>query len=49
MSKGPIRRSQLIVPFGVGSMVVVRDGTSVISGGLTTGSSVKAGKRTAEL
>ncbi|MBE0427391.1 MAG: DUF1998 domain-containing protein [Nitrospirae bacterium] len=34
MPKGPIRRAQLIAPFGVGSMVVVRDGTSVISGGL---------------
>ena len=34
MPKGPLRRSQLIAPFGVGSMAVVRDGTSVISGGL---------------
>jgi hypothetical protein len=34
MPKGPIRRAQLIAPFGVGSMVVVRDGTSLISGGL---------------
>lgn len=34
MPKGPLRRSQLIAPFGVGAMVVVRDGTSVISGGL---------------
>ncbi len=34
MPSGPIRRAQLIAPFGVGSMVVVRDGTSLISGGL---------------
>ncbi|MCL5421106.1 MAG: DUF1998 domain-containing protein [Nitrospirae bacterium] len=34
MPKGPLRRAQLIAPFGVGAMVVVRDGTSVISGGL---------------
>ncbi|MBS1792079.1 MAG: DUF1998 domain-containing protein [Acidobacteria bacterium] len=32
--KGPIRRAQLIAPFGVGAMVVVRDGTSVVCGGL---------------
>lgn len=30
----PIRRAQLIAPFGVGAMVVVRDGMSLISGGL---------------
>lgn len=34
MSKGPIRRAQLIAPFGVGSMIVVRDGLSLISCGL---------------
>ena len=34
MSRGPIRRSQMISPFGVGSSVVLPDGTSVISGGL---------------
>lgn len=34
MPKGPIRRAQLISPFGVGSMVVVRDGTSVMTAGL---------------
>jgi hypothetical protein len=34
MSKGPIRRAQLVTPFGVGSMVVVRDGTSLITAGL---------------
>lgn len=34
MSKGPIRRGQLIAPFGVGAMVVVKDGTSVIAAGL---------------
>lgn len=34
MPKGPIRRAQLIVPFGVGAMVVVRDGTCLISAGL---------------
>lgn len=34
MAKFPLRRAQLIAPFGVGAMVVVRDGTSVISAGL---------------
>lgn len=34
MPRGPIRRGQLIAPLGVGSMVVVRDGTSVICAGL---------------
>lgn len=34
MPSGPIRRAQLIAPFGVGAMIVVRDGTSLISGGL---------------
>src|SRR6187455_3076089 len=34
MGKGPIRRAQLVVPFGVGSLSVVRDGTSVITCGL---------------
>ncbi|HUW10956.1 MAG TPA: DUF1998 domain-containing protein [Anaerolineae bacterium] len=34
MSKGPIRRSHLVAPFGVGAMTVVRDGTSVIAAGL---------------
>lgn len=34
MPKGPIRRSQLIAPFGVGAMTVVRDGTSLICAGL---------------
>ncbi|MFY9225833.1 MAG: DUF1998 domain-containing protein [Blastocatellia bacterium] len=34
MTKGPIRRGQLIAPFGVGAMVVVRNGLSLISAGL---------------
>ena len=34
MIRGPIRRSQMIAPFGVGSTVVLPDGTSVISCGL---------------
>jgi hypothetical protein len=34
MSNGPIRRSQMISPFGVGSTVVLPDGTSVIACGL---------------
>jgi hypothetical protein len=34
MPKGPIRRSQLIAPFGVGALSITRDGTSVISCGL---------------
>src|SRR5690242_149102 len=33
MPKGPIRRSQLVAPFGVGALSVVRDGTSVITCG----------------
>lgn len=32
--QGPIRRSQLITPFGVGAMLVVKGGTSLISCGL---------------
>jgi hypothetical protein len=34
MPKGPIRRAQLVAPFGPGSLSVVRDGTSVITCGL---------------
>src|SRR6266704_5960270 len=34
MTGNPIRRAQLITPFGVGAMMVVQDGTSLISGGL---------------
>ena len=34
MPSGPIRRAQLIAPFGVGGLVVTRDGISVISAGL---------------
>lgn len=34
MPKGPIRRGQLVAPFGVGSMIVIRDGTSLIAAGL---------------
>ncbi len=34
MTKGPLPRSQVISPFGVGAMHVVRDGTSVIAAGL---------------
>src|ERR1700690_3455825 len=34
MTKGPVRRGQLIAPFGVGAMVIVKDGTSVIAAGL---------------
>jgi hypothetical protein len=34
MPNGPIRRAQLIAPFGVGAMVVVRDGLSLITAGL---------------
>lgn len=33
MPKGPIRRSQMIAPFGTGAMVVVKDGASVIACG----------------
>ena len=34
MVEGPVRRSQLIAPFGTGALVVVRNGVSLISGGL---------------
>lgn len=34
MPKFPVRRSQLISPFGVGALQVVRDGSSVITAGL---------------
>ncbi len=34
MIKNHVRRAQLIAPFGVGAMMVVKDGTSLISGGL---------------
>lgn len=34
MSKWPVRRSQLIAPFGVGAMSILQDGVSVISCGL---------------
>lgn len=34
MPKAPIRRGQLIAPFGVGAMVIGKDGTSMICGGL---------------
>ena len=34
MPNGPIRRSQLISPFGVGALYVGRDGVSLISAGL---------------
>ncbi len=34
MTRGRMRRSQLVSPFGVGAMTVVPDGTSVITAGL---------------
>lgn len=34
MTEGPVRRSQLIAPFGTGALVVARNGVSLISGGL---------------
>ena len=34
MAEGPVRRSQMIAPFGTGALVVVRNGVSLISGGL---------------
>ena len=34
MRRRPIRRAQMIAPFGVGAMVVVPDGTSLIAAGL---------------
>lgn len=34
MSEAPIRRGQLIAPFGVGAMIIGKDGTSMICGGL---------------
>jgi Domain of unknown function (DUF1998) len=34
MSNGPVRRAQLIAPFGVGAMTVVPNGTSLVAAGL---------------
>ena len=34
MPNSPVRRAQLIAPFGVGAMIVVRDGISLIAAGL---------------
>lgn len=34
MRTSPIRRAQLVAPFGVGSMVITRDGVSLIAAGL---------------
>lgn len=34
MSKGPVRRAQFIAPFGVGAMMILQDGTSVMTAGL---------------
>ena len=34
VTEGPVRRSQLIAPFGTGALVVARNGVSLISGGL---------------
>ncbi len=34
MTEGPVRRSQMIAPFGAGALVVARNGVSLISGGL---------------
>jgi len=34
LSSSPLRRAQLVAPFGVGAMVVSRDGTSLIACGL---------------
>ncbi len=45
MIKNPVRRSQLIAPFGVGAMMVVKDGTSLISGGLDHWYEYENGKR----
>ena len=33
-ARNPIRRAQLIAPFGVGALMVLKDGTSVITAGL---------------
>lgn len=34
MSNNPIRRGQLIAPFGVGAMIVAKNGTSMVTGAL---------------
>ena len=34
MPRGPVRRGQLISPFGPGAMMILPDGVSVICGGL---------------
>jgi len=41
---GPVRRAQLIAPFGVGAMVIVPSGTSLIVGGLDYWFKQKDGK-----
>ena len=33
-ARNPIRRAQLIAPFGVGALMILKDGTSVITAGL---------------
>ncbi len=33
-TNGPVRRAQLIAPFGVGAMMILQDGTSVMTAGL---------------
>ena len=34
MSRAPVRRAQLVAPFGVGAMMVAPDGVSLITAGL---------------
>jgi hypothetical protein len=46
---GPIRRAQLITPFGVGAMVVVPGGTSLLVGGLDYWYKDKDGKGNIDL
>lgn len=46
MARNPIRRAQLIAPFGVGAMMVVKNGTSLISGGLDHWYKYENGKNT---
>ena len=46
---GPVRRGQLIAPFGVGALVVVPGGTSLIIGGLDYWFASKDNKRSVDI
>ncbi len=49
MPSGPVRRAQLIAPFGTGAMLVTRNGTSLITSGLDHWYSLEDGKGAVDL